>query len=158
MEEILGFVAPKAVQNGAQLSHSPDPLPPVLPEMESRFMAALNNKPGSSVGFSVDVRHFPLKEGFDSLVFHFMQVRLAFCDTIAGFRRDPKYATEYGSICPAEIYQSENPGTNAISESGEKPVDFAKNKGEFSFRPKNSVGKVHRGYRESMLEPVPPLN
>ena len=45
-------------------------LPTVPPELETRFIAAVNRKPGALI----DIKDFPLKEGFDALVFHFSEV------------------------------------------------------------------------------------
>ena len=45
-------------------------LPQVPPELENRFIAAVNAK----AGVYIDVKDFPLKEGFDALVFHFSEV------------------------------------------------------------------------------------
>lgn len=63
VEEIRGLTRP-----GLQRSELPVALPAVPSGLDARFLEALSiNKPKSFQG----IAHFPLKEGFDALVYHF---------------------------------------------------------------------------------------
>ena len=67
VEEIRSIVDPNAAQ---ELSHRrclSVHLPSVPLELDRRFVAALNGRSGGTV----DVKDFPLREGFDALVYHF---------------------------------------------------------------------------------------
>ena len=67
VEEIRSIVDPNAEPN---VSHRRCPsvhLPSVPQELDRRFLTAF----GSRSGGAIDVKYFPLKEGFDALVYHF---------------------------------------------------------------------------------------
>ena len=66
VEEIRSLVDPN-VDCSVLHPRSSTHLPIVPPELDSRFLAAFN----SGFGETVDIKEFPLKEGFDALVFHF---------------------------------------------------------------------------------------
>ncbi|MCJ1386007.1 hypothetical protein MMC17_009132 [Xylographa soralifera] len=67
VEEIRSIVDPNAEQD---VSHRRCPsvrLPLVPLELDCRFLDAFNNRSGGTV----DIKDFPLREGFDALVYHF---------------------------------------------------------------------------------------
>ena len=61
---------PNAEQTARQQEQPSLRLPQVPPELETRFVAAVSAK----AGVHIDLKDFPLKEGFDALVFHFAEV------------------------------------------------------------------------------------
>ncbi|MCJ1391149.1 hypothetical protein MMC18_004011 [Xylographa bjoerkii] len=67
VEEIRSIVDPNAEHDISRHRYSSTRLPSVPPELDSRFLAAFNNRSGGTI----DIKDFPLKEGFDALVFHF---------------------------------------------------------------------------------------
>lgn len=70
MEDIKGLLNPSWAQNRIEEIAQRLDLPEVAPELERRFTeATLTEKP------DLDLQAFPLKDGFDALVYHFNQVR-----------------------------------------------------------------------------------
>ncbi|MCJ1439454.1 hypothetical protein MMC27_008848 [Xylographa pallens] len=67
VEEIRSIVDPNAEQDLSHRRCLSVHLPSVPLELDRRFLAALNCRSGGTV----EVKDFPLKEGFDTLVYHF---------------------------------------------------------------------------------------
>ncbi|MCJ1286909.1 hypothetical protein MMC26_006255 [Xylographa opegraphella] len=67
VEEIRSIVDPIADHNVSLRKGPSVHLPSVPPELDRRFLAAFHSRPGGNVA----VKDFPLKEGFDALIYHF---------------------------------------------------------------------------------------
>lgn len=90
MEEIRGLLVESLISSTPQETPSQFRLPLVPPELEARFLVAMNTRPGRFV----DVKDFPLKEGFDALVFHFGESTVNFVPRIYSEQKTPEL-TQY---------------------------------------------------------------
>lgn len=90
VEEIRGLLVDSLTPHSLQEIPSQFRLPLVPPELETRFLAALNKRQGKFV----DIKDFPLREGFDALVFHFGQSTINFVPRIYSEQKTPEL-TQY---------------------------------------------------------------
>ena len=90
MEEIRGLLVDSLTQSSQQETPSQFRLPLVPPELEARFITAMKTRQGNFV----DIKDFPLREGFDALVSHFGQSTVNFVRRIYSEQRTPEL-TQY---------------------------------------------------------------